>query len=447
MPHVALRLSLVAILSLALGSPLLAQDAGGDQELATRPRVYFDCQGGPHCNSTYYRTEIPWVTWVRDQADAHLHVIVTDQNTGVGGREYQLDFLGLGERSDYVDQTLYQSLPTDTQRERLDGVNYALAVGFARFAQYAGFRNIVQFSAGEGGAPPPDVGLVTSEEVQDPWNLWVFRMNGNGNFRGESSEQRRQFRGGFNASRVTPTWKQNYNFFINYNFQENDLSDGVFVDERTDFNVNTTVVYAVAEHWSVGFTSRVGRNVRQNQQRTARLTPALEYSFFPYEEATRRSLTAFYEIGPEHFDYLEETQDRLFEETRFQQRLSIEFAQRQPWGDAQVRLQGSHFLHDLDRNNLELRGELSFRVTRGLDVDVGANYIFVADQLYLPLAELSDEEILTGARRIATDKEYGIFFGLSYQFGSIFNNVVNNRFPGGGGGGFGGGGGGGGGFN
>ena len=66
----------------------------------------------------------------------------------------------------------------------------------------------------------------------------------------------------------------------------------------------------------------------------------------------------------------------------------------------------------------------------------------MADQLYLPFEELSDEELLTGVRRAATDKEYSFSVGLSFQFGSIFNNVVNNRFPGGGGfRGFGGGGG------
>ena len=53
----------------------------------------------------------------------------------------------------------------------------------------------------------------------------------------------------------------------------------------------------------------------------------------------------------------------------------------------------------------------------------------VADQLYVPFEELSDDELLTGVRRAATDKAYRVFFGLSFQFGSILNNVVNNRFP------------------
>ena len=63
----------------------------------------------------------------------------------------------------------------------------------------------------------------------------------------------------------------------------------------------------------------------------------------------------------------------------------------------------------------------------------------MSDQLYVPFEELTDEELLTGVRQAATDKRYFIFVGLSYRFGSIFNNIVNNRFPGGGGGFFGGG--------
>ena len=123
------------------------------------PRVFFDCQGGPHCDLNYHRTEIPWVSWVRDQQDAQLHVIVTNQNTGAGGREYQMDFMGRGTYEAYLDEVTFQSLPTDTERERLDAVSYALGVGFARFAQHAGFRGLVRIEADEayldGGDLPP----------------------------------------------------------------------------------------------------------------------------------------------------------------------------------------------------------------------------------------------------------------------------------------------------
>ena len=202
----------------------------------------------------------------------------------------------------------------------------------------------------------------------------------------------------------------------------------------------------MAQYWSLGFTSRVGRNVSENQAFSAEINPAIEYSLFSYDEATRRSVTAFYEIGPVYFDYIDLTQDELLDETRYKQSLTFAVSQRQTWGDVRVNVQGSHYLHDFDRNNLDLGGNVSFRITRGLDVRFGGNYTLVSDQLYLPFEELTDDEIITGVRQSATDKRYFFFVGLSFQFGSIFNNVVNNRFPGGGGNFRGGGGGGGGGF-
>ena len=55
------------------------------------------------------------------------------------------------------------------------------------------------------------------------------------------------------------------------------------------------------------------------------------------------------------------------------------------------------------------------------------------DQLYLPRAGATPEEILVRQQQLATTYRYSINFGLSYSFGSIFNNVVNPRFGSGGG--------------
>ena len=220
-----------------------------------------------------------------------------------------------------------------------------------------------------------------------------------GNFSGEETRVSRRFSGGLSASRVTPTWKQNYGGFVNYSYRKNtftDRDDLEFIN--TDWNFNTTVVYSVAQYWSLGFTSRIERNTRQNQDLAVQFNPALEYSVFPYDEATRRSLTAFYEIGPVHFNYNKETVFELFKETRFQEALTLEFSQRQTWGDVSINVKGSHYLHDFNRNNLDLGGNVSFRITCGLDLRFGGNYTLVADQLYLALEDLTPDEILTGVQ-------------------------------------------------
>jgi hypothetical protein len=192
----------------------------------------------------------------------------------------------------------------------------------------------------------------------------------------------------------------------------------------------------------VGIRSEVRRIVSFNQDFRAEFTPAVEYSFFPYEEATRRALTVYYQIGPAYRDYIDRTVFGERHETRWEQSMSIQFDQRQTWGDAGISLRGSHFLHDLDLYNVSLRGDVDFRIVRGFSVNAQANVGWVSDQIYLSGRDASSAEELLDLVRRAQSFTYGMEFGFSLQFGSIFNNVVNNRFPGGGGGfGFGGGGG------
>jgi hypothetical protein len=395
-----------------------------------RPRVFLDCQGGG-CDFNYFRTEIPWVTWVRDQNDANLHIIFTRQNTGAGGQEYVLDFLGRGAYATYGQQSLYRTLPTDSQREQLDGVALMLSVGIAHFATESGFRNLVQVSGLSdelGLAVGP--GILSQEEANDPWNLWVFRINANGNFDGESSRREWQLRGNMNASRVSPVWIQRYEVNYNRNARTIEYDDGrpAFEDSRYDWGASWRIVYALAEHVSAGVTGNVGRNTRNNQNFWGQINPAVEYSFFPYDEATRRSLTAFYEIGPVYRRYMETTLLGKDEEVRFEQALRLGLEQRQPWGQAGVFLRASHYLHDIRTNNLSVDGNLSFRVARGLDLNVGGSYSRVRDQYYLSGEDLTDEERLLRLQQQRTDYQAQMRFGFQYQFGSIFNNVVNNRF-------------------
>lgn len=422
-----------------MAGPLAAQEPEAVQS-SGRPNIFFDCQG-PNCNDNYYRTEITWVNWVRDRQDSDVHVIMTSQGTGAGGREYQLDFIGEGRFTDYDDQLAHQTLPTDTDREELDGITQVLAVGLARFATEAGFQGIVRLEEAEPGAGvDPEAGVVSPDQVDDPWNLWVFRINGSLNVDGEDTRETTRINGGLSASRVTPTWKLNFNGNVNHNRRRIELTDAPdFTDIRTDWGLTQLVVYSLAEHWSVGFRSEARRMVSVNQDFRFEFTPAVEYSFFPYEEATRRALTAFYQIGPAYRNYADTTIFGEIAETRFEQSLELEFSQRQPWGDASISVEGSHFLHDLDLYNVSLRGDVDFRVFRGFSVNARGDVGWVQDQIYLAAGDADTNEELLNLRRRAQSFTYGFQVGFNVQFGSIYNNVVNNRFQGVGGGGFGGG--------
>jgi hypothetical protein len=431
---------------LVLAGPLAAQANG------TRPRIFLDCNA-PNCNGQFFRTEIDWVNWVNDRAVADLHVIIGAVNSGGGGREYQLDFIGVNTTLPYEEQQRYNQLATDTQLETQDGLTLALGLGIAQWAYSHGYRRLVNIEALDpelGGEAPQR--LVSQEEVDDPWNLWVFRLNGNVNRSSEETSKNWQFNGGFNASRVTPTWKLNTNSFLNYRRIYRKLSSGEFRDYPLDWRVGQLVAYSIADHWSVGATAEVARQTQNNRQIQLTFNPTIEYSFFPYEEATRRSLTLFYAIGPVWQDYFEQTVYEKYYELRYEHSLELSFDTNQPWGNAGVSIRASHYLHDFDLYNRSLQGNVSYRLTRGVNLFANGDISWLTDQIFLEAEGATDEEALLNLRRQATDKQYSFSVGIQFQFGSIFNNVVNNRFTGiqgfgGGGGNFGGGGGRGGGPN
>src|SRR4030042_6419487 len=79
-------------------SVLLAPFANGQvqpidiEELKkSAPKVYIDCEW---CDIEYIKTEITFVNYVRDRKEAQVHVLITIQSTGSGGKEYTLTHMG-----------------------------------------------------------------------------------------------------------------------------------------------------------------------------------------------------------------------------------------------------------------------------------------------------------------------------------------------------------------
>ncbi|MXW17756.1 MAG: hypothetical protein F4139_01580 [Gemmatimonadetes bacterium] len=389
----------------------------------SRPNVFLDCREA-RCNYEYYRTEIDWVNWVRDRQVADVHVIMTAQGTGAGGREYLFDFIGTDEESPYSHRHSYKSNPTDTDREVLDALANTLALGLGMFANESGYRGLATVVALETGQPE---GLVSPDEVDDPWNLWVFRIRGEAGMEGESTYRNVGLEGNLSAWRTTPTWKFSISGGVGHNRLRIDLSDGTFRDNRTRWNVDSRLVYALAERWSVGVIGSTGRFLSYNLDYRLALTPSVEYSVFPYEETTRRSFTFVYGITGMYHDYTERTVYLETEETRYEQMLEIRFNQRQPWGSAWFGTSGTQFLHDTDLYRVSLWAGASVRIVRGFSVNISGNVSWVRDQIFLSAEGATDEEALLRLQQRPTDFDYGMEVGFSYQFGSIYNNVVNNR--------------------
>ena len=353
-------------------------------------------------------------------------MIITSSQTGGGGSAFTLDFLGREDLEGRDDQLTYTSLGTDTEDEILSGLAGVLGLGLARYSVLIGQPPPVEFPADE---PPPTDRLVSADEVEDPWDFWVFEIGADVDWEGEETEKERRISGDLSARRTTEIWKIEVSADFDFFRDEIERSDGTIrVDERDNWDAFSSVAYALADHWSLGLFVLGGASTRRNQRFGGDASVAVEYSVFPYEEAPRRSLTAAYAIGPRYFDWEEETIYRETAETRAQHEVEISLFQRQPWGESRVSVRGRQFLHDLDLNSLSLYGELEFRIVRGLNLDVEADVEWLNDQIFISGAGLTDEDIFLGRFQRPTDFSYEFSVGLSFEFGSIFNNVVNNRF-------------------
>jgi hypothetical protein len=190
-------------------------------------------------------------------------------------------------------------------------------------------------------------------------------------------------------------------------------------------------VKSLGPHWGIGAEAAVSSSTFENTELAIRAAPAIEYSVWPYDEATRRQLTIQYSLGVSAFDYREETIYGKFRETRPTQSLIAGYDVVQPWGSGEATLESSGFLDDFKQYRLEFDGEIDIRLFRGFSLEVGGSAALIRDQLALIKREISEDEILLRLRELRTDYRYNIFIGFSYTFGSIFNSVVNPRFGGG----------------
>jgi len=385
----------------------------------------------------FFRTEIQFVNWVRDRRDSDVHLLITAQATGAGGRSYDLLFLGSGRFDGMLDSLKYVSAFDATSDETRRGLTNLMKIGLMRYVGLTSVaRDVVigmRGQPGPGGGPPGGPRPAVASPEDDPWNFWVLGVSTSGHWFGESTYSSGGFSTSLSGNRVTEELKIELRVRGNYSRSETKLGDRTEVNRQETYSASALVVKSLGPNWSAGLGSTASRTTRLNQQLALRVAPVLEYSVYPYSESTRRALTVRYSLGLSYFDYEQETIFDQLRETRYDQGLDISLGLRQPWGTVGTSLSGSHYLHDTHLHNLSVGGSLSFRLFRGFNLNLGGSYTRVRDQLYIIKGDLSDEDILLRRRALLTDHFTSLSFGIQYSFGSIFNNVVNPRIGGSGG--------------
>lgn len=376
--------------------------------------------------SDFIKKEIPFVNYVRDIKEAQVYIISTSQRTGSGGTEFTYFLVGQHEFSGMKDTVSYASSPDDTYEHRRQKEVDVLKMALIRYVQRTPLAKYFSISF---SAP-------IKEEVSiDKWKSWVFRSRVNGYFNGQKSYSTRDIYGSISANKITSDWKLSFSLDFSNGKDQFTIGNDKISSENKSRSFDALVVKSLGEHWSVGGTSNMGSSSYSNLDMRFRFLPGIEFNVFPYSQSTRRMLKFTYYAGVAFHDY---TQVTIYDKTNewlLGQNVEAVYRVVQKWGSVNLGSYYRNYFHDWKLNNLSLSGTIDFRITKGLNFNFGGGYSIVHDQINLVKGGASAEEILLRRKELETQFSYYTYFGLSYTFGSIYNNVVNPRFRNSGGGG------------
>jgi hypothetical protein len=399
--HNALFLFILTAISLSLSTQVSAQLLSpgtnkSESQIEQVPdpetliNVFLDCRG---CREGFIKSEIGFVNFVRDMADAEVHLIITNRRTASGGTQYQLSFLGYKSYADINQNLTYTSFDSDTYDEERNGLLKYVKLGLIPFLSEKDALNDFELNyTGDLRGIPAD--------NEDKWNNWIFEIGSNGSINGEENQKTLVIENRINVRHTTETWK--FRLWFNNNYRRrtfttrdslNNKTYDEFITERQ--YVYGQLVYSLSEHWSVGTYFGGRSSTRENIDLSYGIAPTVEYSFYPYSEFARREVTLRYGINPQKVFYT---------------------------------MEGTTYLHDLSKNRFNVEFELSMRIIRGLSVFVNSEYSIINNQLSLSAGGVTDKEAIANTRQQATSYSYSVRAGFEISFGSIYDSVVNTRF-------------------
>jgi hypothetical protein len=388
-------------------------------------RVFLDCPRG--CDQTFIRQEVAFVDFVRERRDADVHLLITREGLGAGGWRYTLEFIGQGAFAGQDARLRYESSQVETSDERRRGLTRTIARGLVQFVADRPAGRALEITY----RPDADRRERAAPAEDDRWNRWVFRVRGNGSFNAEERSSDVTLSGGISANRTTEEWKIRSSISTWGRDRVFKLEGGETITSASSrHEAELLTVRSISDHLSVGALTSARSSTFLNQAVGTRAASAIEYNYFPYMEATRRQLTFLYSLGANYFDYFEETIFGELSETRFDHNLVVSYDVQEPWGSASAAFEGSNYLHDFGLHRFDFSGGVNVRVVRGLSLNASARASRIRDQLYLAAGDADPEDVLLQRRQLGTGYRYSGSMGLSFTFGSIFDDVVNPRFTG-----------------
>ncbi len=393
-----------------------AQNSSENGVANTNVNVFLDAD---FIDASFLREEFPQVNYVRTRDAANVHLLGTSQSTGAG-RQYEFYFIGLDEFAGDSDTLSYFSSGQSTDTEVREGYTKVIKIGLLPFMVLSNqYPDLVI-----GGGDSPKGGDVVEE---DKWDSWVFEAQLMGDMEGEESSDSKTLEGMLQVNRTTPEWR--YDFFMKSETRERnfDFGDISITDKTIERRAKAQIVNSLGDHFAIGLEGGVVRDTRENFDLNYIVSPEIEYNFYPYDMSSRRQLRLAYYIGLDGRNYAEET---IFDKTEEQltfQKIALGYRSKEQWGEISTTITFQHFLRNFEENYLGINAGLDIRIWKGLSWNLSGSYSIINDDINISKSEVSQDDLLLGSRQLATSESYSVRMGLSFTFGSLYNNVVNIR--------------------
>lgn len=384
------------------------------------PYVYLDI-GGWNNPEKYLRSEIPFVTYVRDPQLADIHILIVNQQTGSGGRRFDISFIGRGDYQGRDQSLFYISPQSNTQDQEREGLARVIKMGLMPYVSQTLMADQIDITFDE------DELNSIQEPIEDNWDYWVFSINIGGGMRSEESSSSFDISTGFNANRITEAWKFQNHFDYSYEEEKFEDDDETINSILKQWSASSRIVKTLNSNWSAGIFASMSATTYRNIKQSWSLAPALEYNFFPWSESQRKQFSIAYRIGYKSQKYLELTLFNKLSENLLYHTLDLNLDMIQPWGRINFRTDASQYLELKKSYSVTFDLETDLRISNGLEFTFNTRVQSIHDQIYLPRGDATLDEILLKRRQIATSYYLRLRIGFRYTFGSIYNNVINER--------------------
>jgi hypothetical protein len=129
-------------------------------------RVHLDCDEWT-CDFDYLKEALGFVNFVRNRQQADVHMLVTTQGTGGGGREYTVEFIGKQDFTGQTDTLTFLVTDSETEDNIRQKMAHSMKLGLVHYA--------LKTPQAEHLSVAYERPAVATERV-DKWNSWVFEI-------------------------------------------------------------------------------------------------------------------------------------------------------------------------------------------------------------------------------------------------------------------------------